>query len=184
MRNIRVADPRDRISAQAPIPAPAAGRSRGQRVRDILLTIPVALLLPAIVLLSAPAAAAGPTMAANPTTLAAGTKVVVRATDFAAGSRGVIVLDDAATAHGEYRAHRQGRGRGTVVVPAPEGVERLEGDVTAVPGDHREEAVARHLPAVASPPRVLFPPTAAPLAAVPPVALPPVALPPVVLPST
>lgn len=119
MRNIRVADPRDRISAQAPaIPAPAVGRSRGQRVRDILLTIPVALLLPAIVLLSAPAVAAGPTMAANPTTLAAGTKVVVRATDFAAGSRGVIVLDDAATALAEYRANGKGRFRVTFVVPA------------------------------------------------------------------
>jgi outer membrane biosynthesis protein TonB len=106
-------------------------RSRGQRVRDILLTIPVALLLPAIVLLSVPAAAAGPTMAADPTTLAAGTKVVVRATGFPAGSRGVIVLDDAATGLAEYRANGKGRFRAAFVLPA-----------AAAPGEHAVLAVS------------------------------------------
>ena len=92
MRNIRVADPRDRVLIDPKPPIPTR-RSRGSRARDAILTIPIALLLPAIVLLSVPAAASGPALSATPTTIAAGTKVTFRAESFPAGSRGKIVLD-------------------------------------------------------------------------------------------
>jgi hypothetical protein len=117
MRNIRVADPRDRVLVDPNPPIPTR-RSRGSRARDIILTIPIALLLPAIVLLSAPTAASGPTLTANPTTIAAGTKVTLRAASFPAGSDGVIVLDDGARELARYRVNGKGKFRVAVVIPA------------------------------------------------------------------
>jgi hypothetical protein len=137
MRNIRVADPRDRVLST---PTPSGGRSpqrqRAQRIRDILLTIPIVILLPAIALLSVPAVAGGPAMAAKPTTLAAGSKVVIRATGFPAGSRGVLVLDDGTTDLAEYRANGRGMFRASFVmpaaVPAGEHTVRAESDTVSV----------------------------------------------------
>jgi hypothetical protein len=137
MRNIRIADPRARA---LPDPSPTTGttqdpRSRRSRIRDIILTIPVALLLPAVVMLSAPAAAGGPTLTATPTTIAAGTKVTLRAEGFPAGSRGMIVLDDGSTALASYRANGKGKFRIGVVMPpvkAGEHTVRAEADAVTV----------------------------------------------------
>jgi hypothetical protein len=115
MRNIRVADPRDRVLID-PKPPISTRRSRGSRARDALLTIPIALLLPAIVLLSVPAAASGPALSATPTTIAAGTKVTFRAESFPAGSRGAIVLDGTEEL-AAYRVNGKGKFRLSVVMP-------------------------------------------------------------------
>ena len=115
MRNIRVADPRDRVLI-VPKPPISARRSRGTRARDAILTIPIALLLPAILLLSATAAASGPTLTATPTTIAAGAKVTLRAESFPAGTRGTIVLDGTRDL-GTYRVTGKGKFRVAVVMP-------------------------------------------------------------------
>ena len=115
MRNIRVADPRDRVLIDPKPPIPTR-RSRGSRARDAILTIPIALLLPAIVLLSVPAAASGPALSATPTTIASGTKVTFRADSFPAGSRGKIVLDGTKEL-AAYRVNGKGKFRLAVVMP-------------------------------------------------------------------
>ena len=60
MRNIRVADPRDRVpSTRAPrdrVPSAPAPRDR---VRDLLATIPIVLLVPALVVAFGSVAANG-----------------------------------------------------------------------------------------------------------------------------
>jgi hypothetical protein len=117
MRNIRIADPRDRVLAVPSAIAPTK-RSRRSRVRDAILTIPIALLLPAILLLSAPVAASGPTMSATPSTVLAGSKVTLRATAFSADSTGAIIIDWSARALGSYHASAAGKFKMVVTVPA------------------------------------------------------------------
>lgn len=116
MRNIRVADPRDRVLID-PKPPISTRRSRGSRARDAILTIPIALLLPAILLMYAPAVASGPTLTATPTTIAAGAKVTFRADSFPAGSHGMIVLDDGTRELAPYRVNGKGKFRTAVVMP-------------------------------------------------------------------
>jgi hypothetical protein len=116
MRNIRVADPHDRDTSPPP-PSVERVRTRRQRARDTVLTLPIALLVPAIIMLGFPAAAAGPSLAATPTTVAAGTKVTLRANGFPAGTRGSIVLDDGSTELAAYKANAKGKFRVAIVVP-------------------------------------------------------------------
>ena len=117
MRNIRIADPRDRVLAVPSATAPTK-RSRRSRVRDAILTIPIALLLPAILLLSAPVAASGPTMSATPSSVLAGSKVTVRATAFSADSTGAIIIDWSARALGSYAVNPAGKFKMVVTIPA------------------------------------------------------------------
>ena len=115
MRNIRVADPRDRVLT-VPTPPISTRRSRGTRARDAILTLPIALLLPAILLMSAPAAASGPTLSAARTTVAAGTKIALRAESFPAATRGMIVLDGTKEL-APYLVNGKGKFRLAVVMP-------------------------------------------------------------------
>jgi hypothetical protein len=118
MRNIRVADPRDRdLPPASSIGSRPTQRTRRGRILDILLTIPVALLLPAVAMLSAPAAAGGPTLEARPTTVSAGATVTVKASGFPAGARGVLALDDGTAQVGEFRANGGGKFRAAIVIP-------------------------------------------------------------------
>jgi methionine-rich copper-binding protein CopC len=118
MRNIRVADPRDRVLPK-PSPATPPRRSRGSRIRDAFLTVPIALLVPAILMLSVPAAAGGPTLSATPATTAAGATVTLRAEGFPVGSRGAIFLDDDdGTELASYRVNKKGKFKVAVVMPA------------------------------------------------------------------
>ena len=115
MRNIRVADPRDRVLT-VPTPPISTRRSRGTRARDAILTLPIALLLPAILLMSAPAAASGPTLSAARTTVLAGTKMSLRAESFPAATRGMIVLDGTKEL-APYLVNGKGKFRLAVVMP-------------------------------------------------------------------
>jgi hypothetical protein len=115
MRNIRVADPRDRVLT-VPTPPISTRRSRGTRARDAILTLPIALLLPAILLMYAPAAASGPTLSAARTTVLAGTKMSLRAESFPASSRGMIVLDGTEEL-APYLVNGKGKFRLAVVMP-------------------------------------------------------------------
>jgi outer membrane biosynthesis protein TonB len=128
MRNIRVADPRDRVVI-VPKPPISTRRSRGTRARDAILTLPIALLLPAILLLSASAAAGGPTLTATPATISAGAKVTLRAESFPARSKGQLVLDGT-TELAPYAANGKGRFRAAIVMPA--GVAAGKHTVTAL----------------------------------------------------
>jgi outer membrane biosynthesis protein TonB len=130
MRNIRVADPRDRAVTEA-LPMSPSGRTRASRVRDLALTIPIVLLLPAVILLSVPTVAGGPTLTAVPSSVVAGTKVTIRAEAFPKRDAGVLVLDDGAVELGTYHANGKGRFRVGLLVPA---------DVP--PGPHVLRAVA------------------------------------------
>ena len=113
MRNIRVADPRDRVPASTPRRVP-----RPSRLREWIMTIPVLLLVPAIVLIALPAAAAGPSIKATPSTAAAGSKVTFRGDGFAPGTEGSLVLDGGTEALSSYRVSGRGRFRAAAVIPA------------------------------------------------------------------
>ena len=124
MRNIRVADPRDRIAAPPP-----ARTARRAGLIDWLLTIPVVLLIPALVLVALPATAGGPTLLLTPSNPVAGSKVTVRGDGFAPAARGTILIDGS-DALAKYRVSGKGRFRTAFVIPA-----------TTKPGGHTLTAV-------------------------------------------
>ena len=113
MRNIRIADPRDRVT---PIPAPVPA-TRHRRLRDWLATIPIVLLVPALALPFMGTAAAGPTITVSPDTVAAGASVRLNASGFPARSRGVVAFD-APGLTVTFKANASGAFRIRVTIPA------------------------------------------------------------------
>jgi beta-glucanase (GH16 family) len=113
VRNIRIADPSDRVfQGQPAAPKPPS------RVRDALATLPLVLLVPALVLTLYPVmAAAGPTLTATPSPTEAGARISVRGEGFAAGQRGSLILDDSTFALATYRVGGNGKFRVSVVIP-------------------------------------------------------------------
>src|SRR5688500_622504 len=83
VRNIRVADPRARISR------PPRRVKRPDPLRDGIATVPI-LLLPVVLLWAVMVAgSAGPTLAVSPQTAAPGAQVTVEAQGFERGESGV-----------------------------------------------------------------------------------------------
>ncbi len=168
MRNIRVADPRDRVIEPPPVAKPVTPASRA---RDWLATAPIVLLIVALVVPMAMTSASGPSLAAKPSSVAAGTVITVTGASFAKRAAGELRLDGIA-ALVTFAANGRGAFKVKVTIPA-----------NATPGTHTIEAVAAEttlaltpitVAVAAAPPAPTAPPTAAPTA--PPTA-PPTAAP-------
>jgi hypothetical protein len=110
VRNIRIADPRDR----GPAPRPAAPHRRS-RVRDVLATIPVLILVPALVLPFVGADAGGATITVSPDPATPGTTVRVVGTGFPARDTGVVTFDGVDTPI-SYAANPQGQFRARLTI--------------------------------------------------------------------
>lgn len=127
MRNIRIAEPRDRITA---IPA-SVRPARPRRMRDWLATIPILLLVPALALPFMGASAGGPTISVTPDAAAPGSSVRLTASGFPARSSGVVTFDTPALTV-TFKTNGSGSFRVRMTIPA-----------AAAPGAHSVTATTR-----------------------------------------
>lgn len=118
MRNIRVADPRDRTLEPPVSPQRAGGpSSRAARARDWIATAPILLLIVAFVLPLAMTSAAGPTLKARPGNAQAGAVITVSGMSFGKAAKGELVWDDEVIL-GTFAADRRGAFKAQVTLPA------------------------------------------------------------------
>jgi hypothetical protein len=111
MRNIRIADPGDRISAKRPPP------ERRSRLVDWIATLPLIALLPALMLIASVTSGSEASMATSPATTTAGGRVTINGTGFPRAERGYLAWDGSPTTT-VYKARGNGRFSVTFTVPA------------------------------------------------------------------
>jgi hypothetical protein len=115
VRNVRIADRRDRIVSNDGATSPSQGPMRG-RVRDVLATIPILLLVPALVIPWAGTEASSPSLAVTPTPASPGQEIRVAGSRFPRSQSGVIIWSDMSVL-ATWRAAPNGRFVVEVAVP-------------------------------------------------------------------
>ena len=127
MRNIAIADPRDRVSES---PDPVRPARRPSRLRDWLATLPIILLVPALVVPFAVTSAGEPTLEFSPATGSAGVRITIVGTSFGPGEVGELRWTADDSTFKPYDTNMKGRLRVRAVVPK-----------TMEPGKHELAAV-------------------------------------------
>ncbi len=174
MRNIAIADRRDRVSD----PTPSARPPRHSMLRDRLATLPILLLGPALIVPMLITSAASPTLRVTPEEPAPGQDVTVKGVGFDRRMDGALLTDD----DDEIATFRtDSRGRFTVRFTLPASFDVGDHDITAVDddGDERAELEIEVVAAPAAPDPTPEPtaapnaePTAKPTPTTPPAADP------------
>ena len=174
MRNIAIADRKDRVSD----PTPSARPPRHSMLRDRLATLPILLLAPALIVPMLITSAASPTLRVTPEEPAPGQVVTVKGVGFDRRMDGALLTDD----DDEIATFRtDSRGRFTVRFTLPASFDVGDHDITAVDddGDERAELEIEVVAAPAAPDPTPEPtaapnaePTAKPTPTTPPAADP------------
>lgn len=146
MRNIRIADPKDRLHESPPIPSASARRSR---LRDALATIPILLLAPALVVPVLATSAATATLRVEPDDPTPGAEVTVTGTGFERGLEGTLVTDDD-EALTPFEVSSRGRFSVTFTLPESFDVGSHEIEAVDASGDERASLDLEVVPADAA----------------------------------
>ncbi len=144
MRNIAIADRKDRVSD----PTPQARPPRRSKLRDRLATIPILLLVPALIVPMLITSAASPTLRVTPEEPTPGQDVTVKGVGFERRMDGALLTDD----DDEIATFRtDSRGSFTARFSLPASFDVGEHEITAVDADGDERAELE-IEVVAAPP--------------------------------